>query len=310
MEQPDVKAASPTNAKLTSPSEPTDSPLSAAPEPTARSTSEALFSIAEGGPFWGGVGLVAGALAATVNMGWLFVAAWFAFGWAIIRGRPFVQRGKPWAEGLGNVLLSVVLAVALFGLWRIVPRPKEPPRPATLAEITTSISNQLHEHPQKAAISTSTLPASPNTAPKRHTTQHRPVLSPAVPVFSPAPTQAQPPSLPQPQASEHGVLTLTQTNEISTREDAPNHVRVVVQTTVVIPTLKMLVRCNGPLVEATPYTSAGGMIILTGGGVVKADPSLIAYQYQSATPPFGPANPVIIDVWSIKPVTCTQARTF
>jgi hypothetical protein len=308
MKQADVKAASPTNATPTPPFESTDSTLSPSPEPSISSASEALFSIAEGGPFWGGVGLVAGALAATVNMGWLFVAAWFAFVWAIIRGKPFLQFGKSWAGGLGNALLSVVVGVALFGLWRVAPKPKEPPQPPTLAEITASIKAQVPSNPSKAAASAPTQTLPPKTAPKRYTSGQPSVAK--LPAATPAPQETQQPSQPPPQPGEHGVLTLTQTNQVSTRPDAPNHIRVVVQTTVSMPSLKLLVKCSGPLVEATPYTSAGGMLVMTGGGVVPADRTLIAYQYQSATPPFSPANPVIIDVWSEQPVTCAEARTF
>jgi len=49
---------------------------------------------------------------------------------------------------------------------------------------------------------------------------------------------------------------------------------------------------------------------MVSGGVLRDHPNVAAYSYGSSVPPFGPANPLVIDVWSKEPVTCNQAATF
>jgi hypothetical protein len=120
--------------------------------------------------------------------------------------------------------------------------------------------------------------------------------------------KSQQPSLPP----NSGKLTISQTSKTSTRADAPYETEIVIQTTESFPTLKMLVQCDKPLLDVQPSIggTTGTVQMMVGFGILKEHPSVIAYSYGSSTPPFSPANPVVIDVWSKEPVTCKQVTTF
>jgi hypothetical protein len=122
------------------------------------------------------------------------------------------------------------------------------------------------------------------------------------------PTIPEQPSLPPNSAN----LAISQTPKISTRSDAPYETEVVIQTTTSFPSLKMLVQCDKQLVYAQPSIggTAGTVQMMVSFGVLKDHPNIFSYSYGSSTPPFGPANPVVVDVWSRDPVTCNQAATF
>lgn len=103
-------------------------------------------------------------------------------------------------------------------------------------------------------------------------------------------------------------LTVSQSRKISTRVDAPTQTEVIIQTDKVFPTLKLVLQCDKPLIEAEPV--GVGIATMVGYGVVKEHPNVVVYSYESAVPPFGPAHPVVINVWSKEPVTCNQVATF
>jgi hypothetical protein len=107
-------------------------------------------------------------------------------------------------------------------------------------------------------------------------------------------------------------LTISQTSKISTRADAPYETEIVIQTTDSFPSLKMLVQCDKPIVDAQP--SIGGTMgtaqMMVSYGLLKDHPNVIAYSYGSSVPPFSPANPIVIDAWSKEPMTCKQVATF
>jgi hypothetical protein len=105
-----------------------------------------------------------------------------------------------------------------------------------------------------------------------------------------------------------GKLIITQSPDISTREDAPYKTRVVIQSNLDFPSLKLLVQCDGPLVDGAGGVT--GIMIMTSQGVVTDHPNLFFLTYQSATQPFGPASPIILDLWSKQPIQYTQAATF
>jgi hypothetical protein len=99
----------------------------------------------------------------------------------------------------------------------------------------------------------------------------------------------------------------------STRQDAPVKTRIVVQTDRDFPVLRLAVECDGPLVDGNASTAGvEGMssMKMTSQGVVSGHPNIFVLTYQSATPPFGPSNPVILNLWSKNPVTCNRASTF
>jgi hypothetical protein len=116
---------------------------------------------------------------------------------------------------------------------------------------------------------------------------------------------------PEPAQPAHSAqLTITQTNDVSTRPDAPYKIKVVIQTTVEMPTLKLLLKCSVPIIDANGGPSNGGMLMNTSNGIVDADHTLYFFQYGGAFPPFGPANPIAVNIWAASPVVCDQAKTF
>lgn len=111
-----------------------------------------------------------------------------------------------------------------------------------------------------------------------------------------------------PSAVRSGVLTISQTNKISTRSDAPYEVEVVIQSTVDFPSLKLAFRCDKEIVAAV--RTNGGALMITRDGIAQGHPDTFLFQYESAAPQFGPANPQIFDVWTKEPATCSRVQTF
>ena len=113
-----------------------------------------------------------------------------------------------------------------------------------------------------------------------------------------------------PPTSAH--LSVTQSQKISTRSEAPVETEIVIQTDVVFPALKLVLQCDHPLVDAQPTIGGtGGLVqMLVSSGIVADHPNVVVYSYGSSIPPFGPANPVVISVWSTQPVACNQVNTF
>jgi hypothetical protein len=105
-------------------------------------------------------------------------------------------------------------------------------------------------------------------------------------------------------------LAISQQPDISSREDAPYKTKVVVQATVDFSSLKMIVQCDKPLVDGSAGLSSGGVTIMTSQGVVKDHTNLFFFTYQSAAPQFGPANPIVFNLWSKEPIKCDQVATF
>jgi hypothetical protein len=106
----------------------------------------------------------------------------------------------------------------------------------------------------------------------------------------------------------NGKLTVTQKLDVSTRDDAPYKTMVTIQSSVEFPSLKMLVQCDKPLVDATG--GPNGMMVMTNQGLVPGHPNVYFLTYQSASPPFSPSNPVMLSMWSKEPVICNQVATY
>lgn len=119
-----------------------------------------------------------------------------------------------------------------------------------------------------------------------------------------APPKSQPPLPPA-----NGALTVSQSSKISTRPDAPYETEIVIQTTVAFPELKFALQCDQDLVYGNASTG-GGVSMMVRSGVLKDRPNVFIYSYGSSVPPFDPAHPLVVDVWSKEPVTCNQAATF
>jgi hypothetical protein len=260
-----------------------------------------LWTFAEHPILWGGVGVLVGAIGVAYSMKVIFVAAGCIFAVAVIRTQ-FFEGKKLYQKGLGNLALIALIGILLFILWRITPNPKEP---ATAEQIATAVINKQHEAIQPAsgvpsiAPKKASEPDNPDVTTKRpkrsgHTRRKLPGQS------STGETEpASPPTTAR--------LILSQKSQISTREDAPYQTEVTVQTTVEFPTLKLLIRCDKPLVDGNGGLNA--IMMMTSQGVIKDHPNFYILTYQSAVPPFGPKNPIIVSLWSKEPVKC-EAATF
>jgi hypothetical protein len=87
---------------------------------------------------WGSVGLILGA----IDSPWakiLLPTAWLVMLASIWRVNFFQGPDKKVEVG-GNFILAIFLTFAFLGLWRIVPKPKEPP---TLKEIADEVSKKI-----------------------------------------------------------------------------------------------------------------------------------------------------------------------
>ena len=169
----------------------------------------------------------------------------------------------------------------------------------------------------------SDLPNSQQIADDLHAMEQNPtpIVAEAVPQPKPkAPTSSSrirpktpPPQLvvqPATQPPQRGTLRVSQSPEPSTRAEAPYRIKVVIQTDIGFPSLKLLLKCDQPILEAKGEIQGGQMRMLTGDGVVHSDPTLWALYYASATPTFGPANPISVDVYAAHPISCKQASTY
>ena len=113
------------------------------------------------------------------------------------------------------------------------------------------------------------------------------------------------PSHSDPQVAQ---FIVTQTPDTSDMPDAPYKTLVVVQTNASFPSLRIAVECDGPITKGIGgYT---GMFVMSSQGIVNGHPNIYVLTYQSATPPFGPANPLTFSFWSKEELHCTQASTF
>ncbi len=150
-----------------------------------------------------------------------------------------------------------------------------------------------------------TEPATPEgkSAPKKPT-------SPTPPPSADKEAPSTPPSTKPPITlpPSPGILTISQAPKISTRADAPYETEVIVQTTKEFPSLKLAIQCNKDLVYGVVVF--GGIRMMTRWGVLKDNPNIFFFSYESAVPQFGPAHPIVVDLWSREPIVCNQVATF
>jgi len=105
-----------------------------------------------------------------------------------------------------------------------------------------------------------------------------------------------------------GKLIVTQSPDISTRDDAPYLTRVVIQSTVEFSHLKLALECDGPIVDG--HGGVNGAMIMMGEGVANGYPNVFVLTYQSASPAFGPSSPITLSLWSKNPIHCSRVTTF
>jgi hypothetical protein len=78
---------------------------------------------------------------------------------------------------------------------------------------------------------------------------------------------------------------LTQSEDVSSRDDAPHLTRVVIQTNVEFPTLRLALQCDGPIVEGNG--GINGAMMMVSEGVANGYPNVFVLKYGSASPHFG-----------------------
>jgi hypothetical protein len=205
-----------------------------------------------------------------------------------------------------NVGSSLLIAAVLLGLWKITPKPKEPPTAQENAAAVVALEEQraaARPTAQPAPLPQSTaLPPTVPTSPKHpKPVEPTPTPGPAIP-----PTQ--PPSQLSPSGPEVARFILTQSEDVSSRDDAPHLTRVVIQTNVEFPTLRLALQCDGPIVEGNG--GINGAMMMVSEGVANGYPNVFVLKYGSASPHFGPASPITISLWSKQPIHCGQATTF
>ena len=100
---------------------------------------EKLSKFAESAITWGAVGVLVGAIGPFIPPLWGFFVTFAFLVLALLKTNFF--EGSSWARHIiGNILLSLMLGAGLFGVWRILPKPKEPP---TLKEITDTFDEKM-----------------------------------------------------------------------------------------------------------------------------------------------------------------------
>lgn len=258
-------------------------------------------------PWFGiGLGMVIGAYGSLLSVKWLIGVGWLLIAIQMFR-HDFFQRGV-WLRIVLNGIACVVLALILIVLWRFTPKPKEPP---TADDIATAVQKKLDEPKRDVQINPSTPSVStsvkPEPKPKPHFKTNQQPAQKTPENLPQNPTTAQPPPV-----LSQGHLSLSQSSKVSTRSDAPVETEVVVQTDTTFQSLKFVMQCDGPMIDAQPMIGGAEGFSQMGvsRGIVKDHPNVMVYSYNFSAPPFGPANPLVIDVWSDKPITCNQAATF
>jgi len=242
--------------------------------------------------------VLVGAIGVAYSMKVIFIATGCIFAMAIIRTQVFEGR-RLYQRILGNMMLVVLMTVLLFFVWKMTPKPKEPP---SADEIANAVIKKQREEVQKqtgAPLSATTQPTTPSVTQKPSSVTRKPRKS------TRQPSTTEPSIVPsQPQSAK---LIVSQKPDISTRQDASYKTVVTIQTTADFPTLKLLIHCDKPLVDGQGGIGSGGVLMMTSQGIVKDHPNYFIFTYQSASPTFGPQNPIVISLWSKEATKCDAA---
>lgn len=234
----------------------------------------------------------------------LIAAAVMTVGFAVLG--VYLATDHPTARKAFIVVGTLLLAVTITqGVRQILSQSSSD---ETFMKIQDELSKVQRAYDQKvdglfALLQTNTAHAAP--PPKLVRPTH--ATGGTAPNVSTAQAQQPQPQLPP----SKGTLTVTQSSKPSTRADAPYETEVVVQTSQTFTSLKFAMQCDKPIIEGHPMVGSGGMVQMNvRTGILKDHPNVFVYSYGSSVPPFDPANPLVIDVWSKEPVICNQAATF
>ena len=244
--------------------------------------------------FWGGVGVLVGAIGVAFSLKVIFVASGIVFSVAIVRNQ-FFEGCKPYQRRIGNLWFIAIMSEILFVTWHFTPKARVP---TTADEIAAAVMKRLHEDVRPVS---GVPPAEPKTPME---VAKKPSLRPPPKQTTLKEAEPNPPAPPPPQLAR---LIVSQRPQVSTREDAPYKTEVTIQTTSEFPSLKLVVQCDKPLVDGGG--GFAGVMMMTTQGIVKDHTNVYVFTYQSASPPFGPQNPIILNLWSKESVKC-EAATF
>jgi hypothetical protein len=101
---------------------------------------EKLSKFFESAITWGAVGVLVGAIGPFIPPLWGFAVTFVFLIFALLKTNVF--EGRSWTTHIfGNLLLSLILGGVLFGVWHILPKPKEPP---TADEIAEAVYKRQH----------------------------------------------------------------------------------------------------------------------------------------------------------------------
>jgi hypothetical protein len=87
--------------------------------------------------FWGGIGVIVGAVGTTFSLGVLLAVAWMSISIAVIRAKFFERLEAAELSLIGNSLLIAAIGAALLLIWKVAPAPKVP---ASAEEIAVAVS--------------------------------------------------------------------------------------------------------------------------------------------------------------------------
>lgn len=225
--------------------------------------------------FWLGFGVLALGFVFTVGLEWLFKGC---------NVQALKQAIKSWISWVGACLALSAAWILLFG-YSVVQTIYADHK--YLASDKRALTGEV-EHWKRIAERPQIPPDHPNELPTR---------------------PISPKQLPAPKPKGDAKFSVSQKTLTTTRTDAPNHIRVVVQTTDEFPSLKFILKCTQPIVEAGGGVRAN-LFTNQGSGINPNDKRFWMFTYGSSFPPFGPDNPMVIDVWSASPNECREASTY
>jgi hypothetical protein len=212
--------------------------------------------------FWGGIGVIVGAVGTTFSLGVLLVIAWVSISVAIVRTKFFERLEAAELSLIGNFILIAVVGGALLLIWKVAPAPKVLPSAEEIAVAVSRMQESSH-----SSIATTTDP----------------------------PQQER--------------LTVIHKRQPSTREDAPYKTELTIQSMIDFPSLKLVVECDERLVDVDGHVSGwpGGLYGPGPSGILTDHPNVFIFSYTVSMPPFGRQHPIVLDLWSKKPIKCRAA---
>jgi hypothetical protein len=265
-----------------------------------------LWPFLEGVWFWGGIGVISGYAAAVLPAWAIFLIGFAIIAFGIVRS--FYLAGelkwRNWVNiGAPVLLVALVLNVALY----FFPKPKEPPSADQIAERVIQKLEEPGQDINKDALN------KPPEEPIQHPPSKHRVVAPknSRPVEKPPETEREISPKgelefgPLSYREDRATLAVVQNERTSTRSDAPFETQVVVQTNKEFPSLNLIIQCDKEIMDSKLNTNGTRAAMNVREG--KVANNVFVYSYGMQSPPFGPANPIVVDLWSKEKLVCSAA---